>query len=366
MASTSLGTTFYVLRAQSGPDLSSTRISSILVSAALVDDLIALVLLSVLTSLGGGGDTALGWTIGRPLLASVGVALVGPAVAFLVAGPLFRRFGEARFVSLRSNAALFLGVAVLSAFLAMQALPSVRGRSVTHLISTSCDTAGTTVLLGAFLAGVFLSALPSEHSSLNFKHEFDKLIGAVQNYVRLSFGYIFSEAAHLPAPQFLAPLFFASIGYTIPFVRLWQGRIIWRGICYALLMTLGKLLVGLWVVFVDSIDLSFGPPLHAPPTVTLPVADNAGAQLSTQAEKTSFGSTATIVPSASTKTRRRLRLSFHCPTSDVLPPAVFLGTALVARGEIGVRLPIVSFSFSLPTLDHLLPPPPPPPKPTCS
>lgn len=119
LASTSLGTTFFVLRAQSSTSLSSTRISSVLVTAALIDDVIALVLLSVLTSLGSGSTTPLGWTIGRPIVASVAMAIVGPAVAFLVARPLYRTFAERRIAQLGANAALLIGVVVLSAFLVM-------------------------------------------------------------------------------------------------------------------------------------------------------------------------------------------------------------------------------------------------------
>lgn len=120
LASTSLGTTFYVLRSQSGPlDLASTRIGTILVGAALIDDIIALVLLSVIKELGDGSVTALGWTVGRPVLASMAMAILGPVVTFLVARPLFRKFGERKIGELGRKAELFIGVCVLSAFLTM-------------------------------------------------------------------------------------------------------------------------------------------------------------------------------------------------------------------------------------------------------
>lgn len=120
LASTSLGTTFYVLRAQSGHlDLASTRIGTILVGAALIDDIIALVLLSVIKELGDGSVTSLGWTVGRPVLASVAMAILGPVVAFFVARPLFGRFGGRKMAELGRKAELFIGVCVLSAFLAM-------------------------------------------------------------------------------------------------------------------------------------------------------------------------------------------------------------------------------------------------------
>ena len=38
----------------------------------------------------------------------------------------------------------------------------------------------------------------------------------------------------------MEPLFFASIGFAIPFVDLWTGERIWKGIVYTLLMALAK------------------------------------------------------------------------------------------------------------------------------
>ena len=38
----------------------------------------------------------------------------------------------------------------------------------------------------------------------------------------------------------MEPLFFASIGFAIPFVELWTGERIWKGIVYALLMAFAK------------------------------------------------------------------------------------------------------------------------------
>ncbi|KAK4697402.1 hypothetical protein P7C70_g8219, partial [Phenoliferia sp. Uapishka_3] len=120
LASTSLGCTLHVLKSHpSASSLEKTRIGSVLISAALIDDIIALALLSVLTSLGEGSTTSLGWTIGRPIVASIALAIGSPAVAFLVARPLFRRFAEASVINLGHNAALFIGVVVLSAFLSM-------------------------------------------------------------------------------------------------------------------------------------------------------------------------------------------------------------------------------------------------------
>ncbi|KAI1346967.1 Sodium/hydrogen exchanger family-domain-containing protein [Xylaria sp. FL0043] len=46
----------------------------------------------------------------------------------------------------------------------------------------------------------------------------------------------------------LKPFFFASIGFSIPISQLFVGKIVWRGISYSILMVLGKLVCGLWLV----------------------------------------------------------------------------------------------------------------------
>lgn len=44
--------------------------------------------------------------------------------------------------------------------------------------------AGTTMLLGSFLAGVFLYALPSPNSPVDFKVTYEDHVGPLQKYVR--------------------------------------------------------------------------------------------------------------------------------------------------------------------------------------
>jgi Kef-type K+ transport system membrane component KefB len=127
------------------------------------------VLLSVITALGAGdgGSEGLGWTIGRPILASVLLAILGPAVAFGPARWLWRRGGVGKLVEKGgARAELALGVAVLSGSLAI------------------AYYAGTTMLLGAFLAGVCLYALPEEESNVSFSRTYHTHVETLQTYVR--------------------------------------------------------------------------------------------------------------------------------------------------------------------------------------
>ncbi|KAL2173158.1 Sodium/hydrogen exchanger family-domain-containing protein [Thermothelomyces heterothallicus CBS 202.75] len=306
LCSTSLGTTFVVLSSASRTqsegkgsnqggdhaapapvDFSQTRVGTVLVSAAVLDDVCGLVLVSVIRNLrgiaaagggdggGGGGSEApttttssLGWVIGRPVLASALMALLTPAVARFAAGPLYRRFFAPRVSAGAARVVNFLLMAVvLCAFVAIAAY------------------AGASVLFGAFLAGAFVSSLPGGGRAeqiggagepRGFADSFEHYLGPLQRYV-------------------LQPLFFASIGFAIPFAELWTGEIIWKGVVYTLLMVSGKLLVGIVVPIWDFI-------FH----------------------------------------RIRKRSSEKRPDSvgvgSSWAPATLLGAAMVARGEIGLLI----------------------------
>ncbi|KAK4213365.1 Hsp70 ATPase ssc1 [Rhypophila decipiens] len=279
LCSTSLGTTFVVINSASKDvDFSQTRIGTVLISAAILDDVCGLVLVSVIHQLRGIADGSnLGWIIGRPILASGLLAVLTPLVAKFIAGPLFRRFVEVRFARFKHASNIVLMVFVLCAFLAISAY------------------AGASMLFGAFLTGAFTSSLPSKHpegpfvgvlsrehgestagKSPTFVHTFEKYVSHVQRFI-------------------LQPLFFASIGFAIPFLDMWTGEIIWKGVVFTLLMLLGKVVVGvcvpLWDLLVDR--------------------------------------QRSLLEKGQTLTGR----SF-VPTSWA--PATLLGTAMVARGEIGL------------------------------
>ncbi|CAG8083422.1 unnamed protein product [Penicillium olsonii] len=224
------GTTFAVISsASSSVNLAETRVGSVLVSAAVIDDVVGLVMLSVIGDLGKlSGDTNLGWLIGRPIVASAGMAIVTPIVTKWVFAPFFRKYIEYHFARFDHVSNIILMILVLSAFI------SIAGFT------------GTSVLFGAFLAGVFLTYIPSKRpegpfvvmsreqgereddKSPTFVHTFEKYLLGTQEYL-------------------MEPLFFSSIGFAIPFVQLWTGKRIWRGIVYTLLMAFAKCIVGIWV-----------------------------------------------------------------------------------------------------------------------
>lgn len=79
LCSTSLGTTFAIL---SSAKMQHTRIGVLLVGAAMMDDVVGLVMVNIVTTLGSGEIG--GWLIARPIVASFGLLLVTlPAAAFV-------------------------------------------------------------------------------------------------------------------------------------------------------------------------------------------------------------------------------------------------------------------------------------------
>ncbi|KAJ5569175.1 hypothetical protein N7450_011661 [Penicillium hetheringtonii] len=191
-----------------------------------------LVMLSVIGDLGklsGGGDNVnLGWLIGRPIVASIGMAAVTPVVTKWVFAPFFRKFIEHRFARFDHISNIILMTLVLSAFIAIAGFT------------------GTSVLFGAFLAGVFLTYIPSKHPEGPFvvlsreegEREADKSPTFIHTFEKYLLG---------PQQYLMEPMFFSSIGFAIPLLKLWTGERIWKGIVYTLLMTFAKYVVGIWV-----------------------------------------------------------------------------------------------------------------------
>jgi len=85
LCSTSLGTTFAIL---SSAGMQQTRVGVVLVGAAMMDDVVGLVMVNIVTTLGNGGMG--GWPIARPIVASFGLLLVTLALAPWVLSHLWR------------------------------------------------------------------------------------------------------------------------------------------------------------------------------------------------------------------------------------------------------------------------------------
>lgn len=92
LCSTSLGTTFTILNTSG---LTNSRLGTVLTSAAMMDDVVGLVLVQVISKLGSGASSLHAITVVRPIVVSIGLALfvlltcrylVKPASSF-ICGP---------------------------------------------------------------------------------------------------------------------------------------------------------------------------------------------------------------------------------------------------------------------------------------
>lgn len=87
LCSTSLGTTFSLLKTTG---LTTSRLGTVLTSAAMLDDVVGLVMVQVIANLGSGHGPVQASTVLRPIFVSVGFAIVIPLVCKFLVGPLLR------------------------------------------------------------------------------------------------------------------------------------------------------------------------------------------------------------------------------------------------------------------------------------
>ncbi|KIJ54329.1 hypothetical protein M422DRAFT_221900 [Sphaerobolus stellatus SS14] len=232
LSATSLGTTFTVI---SKCGLLNTDVGTVLTSAAMLDDIVGLIMLQVVTQLnnGIGEKTNYGAIIGRPLGVSLGfVILVAILCRWILLpfhswimyfvsnakGHSFYRLWDSEGFSFIVHSATLIGAVVAGEY------------------------AGTSRLFTAFIAGLLVrwwSDRTMEKTQLNndSTHSSTSLPGA----------QIYERYYGPPTKTILRPFFFASIGFSIPITRMFRASTVWRGFLYALLMFLGKAATGFWL-----------------------------------------------------------------------------------------------------------------------
>ncbi|TFK31570.1 Cation/H+ exchanger [Crucibulum laeve] len=217
--STSLGTTLALLR----PELRQTRTGSVLMSAALLDDVVGLVIAAIIPNLATGEGGVPWQAIVRPILVSLAFAFGTPVVAHLL--HLALRMLPARSIE-RVRVAqvqLFVVVTTLSGFVA------------------GAKYVGTSELFGAYLTGALLSHIFSAVPSNETREE-----GRSSSLISPTAAFEFYLLPILQA--LLSPMFFATIGAALPIRSLisvdGSHRVVWRGLAYSLLMVIAKALVG--------------------------------------------------------------------------------------------------------------------------
>ncbi|KAL4961048.1 cation:proton antiporter [Aspergillus stella-maris] len=243
LSATSLGTTFTIL---STTQLVKTRLGTVTTSAAMLDDVIGLVMVQIISNLGGRGSSFTPVTVIRPLFVSIGFGVGVVLACRFILRPILPKLLQSKdklpdFT--RTPQFAFLGYTALLVGL-------VAGATY----------AGTSSLFAAYLAGVITSwfdslkeKTPSSRTNAPTQQDresSDQASAVSQHPERkiITGTGIYEQYYHGPVNRILIPMFFASIGFAIPITEMFEGSVVWRGVVYAVLMTFGKMCTGLWLV----------------------------------------------------------------------------------------------------------------------
>jgi Kef-type K+ transport system membrane component KefB len=364
LCSTSLGTTFTVL-GSSG--LSASRLGVVLMSAAMMDDVVGLVMVQVISNLGGADFNVV--TVVRPILVSIAFAVMIPVACLFILKPCTLWLNKYR-ESHPSTKLNDLLTTTQTAFTFHTAL-------LIALISGS-TWAGTSNLFAAYIAGATISWWDSELPHVQqrpgpLKEKARVVTGPSDapteaitctsrtgnSNVAMSSGgndraqepahqetnktcgvAMYEQYYHQAVLKILQPLFFASIGFSIPITRMFRGAIVWRGVIYTVLMTVGKMVCGLWLA-----RLSIAPSKtvrRLTRTLKFPSVPhfwgNTEPQTAAQPSTATPNETATATSHAGTPmpTSSHERTSSpNAPRPLSIHPPLILALAMCARGEIG-------------------------------
>ncbi|OAA65305.1 Cation/H+ exchanger [Niveomyces insectorum RCEF 264] len=407
LCSTSLGTTFTVLKACG---LGSTRLGVVLTSAAMLDDVVGLVMVQVIANLGGANDQTMSpvsaETIVRPILVSVGFAVVSILACRFIVQPLsaavnkslWPRHGTRIGIMFRRRettlvlcSALLIGLVTAASFSGTSNLVAayIAGAVVSWWDSSEAPLSTPLAPEPSTSTGGHSHGVISEHGEENdspptrnkSKDDSGQRAPAVDG---CSGSDIFQHYYHPAVKWVFQPFFFASIGFSIPITHMFTGSIIWRGVVYAILMGVAKLFCGVWLVRVPSLGDWLARTMQRKPTnkgqmssssaANSPVevnhanphpAQEATPQSPAPQTTSSLNDAATTPPSASVPlssgnvaepatggqvagpesapTESPNSVS-NAPTPLSLYPGAILGLAMVPRGEIGFLISSVAKS----------------------
>ncbi|KFZ13267.1 hypothetical protein V502_06713 [Pseudogymnoascus sp. VKM F-4520 (FW-2644)] len=387
LCSTSLGTTFTILNASG---LSTTRLGTVLSSAAMMDDVVGLVMVQVISNIGENSDSFSAVTVVRPLAVSFGLAIAVPLACRLVAQPLTVWLNGVRKSS--PNGALNkLCQATYTGF--------IIHTLVLATLVTGATYAGTTNLFAAYLAGASVSwwdsevphldstegscspepsssgndttangpgsSRPSSRDEVGPSTEGEATEGKTarkeQSDPIASGGIaVYHRYYATPVQRILQPFFF---------VDMFSGSVVWRGIVYTILMLFAKLVTGLWLVRLD-ISLTRIIPKSLRSSIFGPGSSfkwMCGMAKKEGKSTASAADTHELQPQGSDTAPRRRTGKLPTATnqsspqasvaSDASPPkpnnprslypAAMLGTAMTARGEIGFLIASIAETTGL-------------------
>ncbi|KAM0739617.1 hypothetical protein ACQRIT_004801 [Beauveria bassiana] len=227
LSSTSLGTTFTVL---STSGLAQSRLGVVLTSAAMMDDVIGLVMVQVISNLGQDSGSLNAIIVVRPLLVSLGFAVVAPLICLFLASPTTACLNRRR----RSNPQGNLNKAMSS-----RQTPFVLHTLILIGYITASSYAGTSNLFAAYIAGASIGWWDSEVDHVQVASEQEPTNAAADATGSTSSDGSSADASGLgtynrvysaTVETVLRPFFFASIGFSIPITEMFTGEIVWKGL----------------------------------------------------------------------------------------------------------------------------------------
>jgi Kef-type K+ transport system membrane component KefB len=350
----------------------------------MFDDVVGLVMVKIISNLGGSADSFTVITVIRPVFVSIGFGIGLLLLCLLVLRPILRKA-----LSMADKFPQFMGTLQFAFIVHTCILVGVVG---------GATYAGTSSLFAAYLSGVMISWFDSmainsresqtlspavEGSSESSTNNAERSASPTstengKSVYKIPTGErVYEKYYKAPVERILIPLFFASIGFAIPITEMFQGQVVWRGIVYAILMCFAKVITGLWLV-------RFSPPVfvdNAVSTITRPFShmifrrcykrnesgrqetqqsadensdhsnenkpkdntnetakdnesDEAGIKSSATKDTTNDDKSGEHIQPETASSKPSSSLSLPPKPKSLYPPAI-LGLAMVSRGEIG-------------------------------
>jgi Kef-type K+ transport system membrane component KefB len=397
LCSTSLGTTFTVLMTSG---LIDSRLGVVLSSAAMMDDIVGLVMVQIISSLGTSRGSSVAPTIPRSILVSIAYAVLTPLICAYFVLPATKSVVDK--MAKKDNTATSVFLTSKPAYFVYETL---------FLISMviSATYAGTSGLFAAYLSGAVASwhdtivhragllYQDSTHAgqpSQSVQRHSDKIqaprpredavlpasqhVVDSQDELKGLSSSIYEEYYRKPVATVLKPFFFASIGFSIPITRMFECSIVWRGIVYTILMVFGKLLCGICLIRIANPFPRVTKALRRAKIFSLQTSCALSARRAKINDNGNVADNPTTSPlssrsadcSASTSHELALVRQTDQPArqdeisggkksalSDKplsLYPAALLGSAMIARGEIGFLISAVAQSSGIFNTDLFL------------
>ena len=213
LCSTSLGTTLAIL---SAADLQKTKVGVVLVGAAMMDDVVGLVMVKIVTALGSGRFTP--WGIARPIVSSFGLLLVTVLLTPYVVRPVFQRavrwlHGNSGPEDAEKSRGQKLNHIMKRTFRRLPHLHFILATLTLITIVTIAAYIDASILFAAFIAGGFVQSLgghivsedPSnsrEGLTTSSDEVYDKYYNPVIAYVLAPFFFV-STVLHTSPPPII-------------------------------------------------------------------------------------------------------------------------------------------------------------------